>query len=475
MKEFDFVVLGAGSGGLTAARTAAELGAKVAILEKAEIGGDCLHTGCVPSKSLITIARKLYAQKSLEKFRSSQTQFSTGKIDYGQIRSAVRSRQQVIINDTDNEQSLADSGIVTIRGSFAFKDERTLVSNDGQTVRFKKCVIASGSSPRIPDMQGLDAVDYLTSDTVWGMKDLPKSLGIVGGGPIGLELGQAFAMLGVDVTVFERGDRLVGRFDEHVSVSLQKGLEDSGVQIVFHSEVQSLAKIEHSIKVTYKQAGQSKTLSAERLLLAVGRTPNTEQLGLDVIGIARNKRGGIIVDQKLRTAKKHIYAVGDCLAGPLFTHWAAEQGTNAALHALLRISRSLDANIVPSATFTTPEIGQVGATEQGLRATGTNYTKLEIPYTEIDMAVAEGETGRVTIIINQARRVLGAVVVGHNAAEMVGYFSLLIGKSLKLDELAGPIQPYPTYTIALKQLAGKQRITALRKSWLGRLLFKLTS
>lgn len=474
VEKFDLVVIGAGSGGLTAARTAAQFGIRVAILEKAKIGGDCLHTGCVPSKTLITIARRFHAQKDAAAYLQGLTLKSgSASVSFGKIMEAVKASQKVIEGSSDNAEALARDGIVTINGSFAFKDRQTVVSDRGQTVCFKKCIIASGSRPTAPKIPGLASAGYLTSDTVWDLAAVPESLAIIGGGPIGLELGQAFAMLGSQVTIFERGERLVTRFDEPISQALQQGLESSGVRIIFNSSVESVEQQADIRTINYSQNDQHASVTATQLLVAIGRTPNTEQLNLEAAGVTRNDRGGIIVDKKLRTDTKHIYAVGDCLAGPLFTHWAAEQGTNAVLHALFGINRSLDAGSIPSATFTTPEIGQVGASEQQLKAEDIDYHKLQIPYGEIDKAIAEKEHGSITVLVDKKRNVLGAAIIGKNAAELTGYFSLLIAKQLPLDALGGPLQAYPTYTIALKQLAGAEQLAAFQRSWLSKLLLKI--
>lgn len=472
MDTFDIVVLGAGSGGLTAARTAAKFGVRVALLEKGKIGGDCLHTGCVPSKSLIAIARQFNSQKNLETYFKGSPQ-NRQLVDFARIRQAIRANQQTIINSSDNAESLAVAGITVMHGAFSFQNRHTLVSHTGQKFRFKKCIIATGSKPNVPKINGLEQVQYLTSDTIWDETKLPDSLTVIGAGPIGLELGQAFAMLGSQVTVFERSERLVSRFDQPVSDALQKGLEESGVHIILNSSVNSVASTRQATTIQYTQGTELRTLNTERVLVATGRVPNTGQLGLETVGLQLNERGGIVVDKKLRTRAKHIYAIGDCLAGPLFTHWAAEQGTNAALHALFGFHRGLNANALPSVTFTTPEIAQVGTSEQQLKADKVRYTKLELPYDNIDKAIAEQEHGQITVLVDQKRRILGAHVIGHAAGELIGYFSLLLNKKVPLDALAGPVQAYPTYTIALKQLAGEQRLAGFRRTWLSRLLLKI--
>jgi pyruvate/2-oxoglutarate dehydrogenase complex dihydrolipoamide dehydrogenase (E3) component len=472
MFTYDLAIIGAGSGGLTAARTATRFGASVALLEHDKIGGDCLHTGCVPSKSLINIARKIDSLRKTARFMPGLNTVKS-ELKFSNIVESIKLSQKIIEDRSDNTTTLSRQGIAVIKGTFAFKDTHTLISGEGQAVKFKRCVIASGSRPRIPEISGTEGIPYLTSDSVWGLEKLPKTMAFIGGGPIGLELGQAFAMLGCKVTVFERSDRLVGRFDKSVSDALQKGLEDAGVQLIFNSSIESVAASNQSVVVRYKQSSVQSNLAAEKLFIATGRTPNTAYLGLGTVGIKLNDHGGIIVDKKLRTSAKNIYAVGDCLGGPLFTHWAAEQGASAVLHALFGIAHAVDSSALPSATFTTPEIGQVGPAEQELISKKINYRTLELPYANIDKAVAEEEDGFINIFVDSRRRVLGANIVGHNAAELIGYFSYLVGRKLKLDELAGSIQPYPTYIMALKELAADHKLTAFNHSLASRILRKI--
>ena len=468
-QQYDIAVIGAGSAGLTAARVAAGFKVRVALLERQKIGGDCLHTGCVPSKTLIAIARKFYQAHSIEPYARSGT--DPLKPDITAIRRAIKQSQNSIAEGSDSRSSLEAQGIDVLMGDYSFSDAHTLRSSSGRTVRFRKCIIAAGSKPTVPDIPGLAAAQYVTSDTVWDMKELPESLAVIGAGPIGLELGQALTMLGSTVTILERGDRLISRFDPPISQALQNGLEKNGVRILCNSSVTAIDTIHGQPVVAYRQAEQHGRLPASQLLVAVGRSPATENLGLSGIGIATDDRGGIAVDRKLRTRHKHIYAAGDCLGPPFFTHWASAQAASAAAHALFGVGQSQRPDIVPSATFTWPEVGQVGASEQDLQRTGKKYRKHMLPYDRIDKGIADSEEGFITILTDPQRRVLGAAIVGHDAAELIGYCSLLIARGDRLDALSQAIQAYPTYTFGLRELAATARLADYQTSgWVKALL-----
>lgn len=453
---YDLVVIGAGSGGLTAARIAAKFGLKVGLIEKNKIGGECLHTGCVPSKALIAFARNIHHAKQLKNIAT----VSISDIDFVKVQKSIRQKQSHIQEDTDNADSLAKDGIDTYIGTFHFSDEHTLLNDQEQAITFRHCIIASGSMPALANIKGLSDGDFLTSDTIWQLDAIPSRLLVVGAGPIGLELGQAFAMLGSDVTILERSSQLVQRFDSTARLALEAGLRETAVHVLYDSSVVSVEK-DVTYKVTISTNGEEQVKDFSHVLVAVGRTPNTGDLNLQAAGVTLAENKAIIVNKHYQTASKHIYAIGDCLAGPLFTHWAAEQGSRAAIHIALGFAPKLSPATLPTATFTTPEIACVGLTEQQLIETNVPYICLELPYDQIDKAVAEGKKGFVRIYIKPNRRVLGVVIVGQNASELIGYFVPLVAKKHKLDRLGRHIQAYPTYTIGLRKLASDTYLDAL--------------
>lgn len=467
--NYTLVVVGAGSGGLTAARVAAQFGVRVALLERHKIGGDCLHTGCVPSKSIISVARKFNDTKKLTDFAD----VSIKNLNFKKIHAFVHSSISTIETQTDNDAALKAQGIDVLHGTFKFKDKNSLIDDAGVTINFKKCIIATGSQPVIPKIEGLDDIPYLTSDSLWDLTDLPTSLAVVGAGPIGLELGQAFAMLGSKVTVFEQGDRLVPRLGQAASDALTMGLNDSNVEVIYKSAVKGFMKTPSGVELSYGIDDKNKSLQASHVLIAVGRAPRTKDIGLETIGVKLTDREGVIVDDKLRTPTKNVYAVGDVIGGPLFTHWAGEQGAFAAAHALFGVGKAPDINILPSATFTTPEIAQVGLSEESLVKQNIAFRKLNLPFSAIDRAVAEHESGTIDVFLNDKHLVLGATIIGHNAAELIGYFVLLMQYKTPFHKLGGGIQAYPTYTINLKELAGFDRIKQLKSKPLIKLLLKL--
>jgi len=458
-RSYPLVVIGAGSGGLTAARTAAQFGVRVALIEKDKIGGDCLHTGCVPSKSLISVARKIHETKKLSEFMPVQL----GPLDFASVHEYVHSRINHIETDTDNAEALEKEGVDVFKGEFHFNSVHS-VKSDNTQIEFKKCIIATGSQPIVPAIEGLNDISYVTSDTIWELKQLPSSMAIIGGGPIGLELGQAFAMLGTQVSVFERGESLVPRLGSRVFTALDASLQMDGVSIIYESNVTGFQTTAAGTVVQYAVGEQKGELPVSDVLVAIGRTPDTKKLDLEAAGVAANERGGIIVDSSMRTKAKHIFAIGDCVGGPQFTHWAAEQGARAAIRALFGAGKGPDPSVLPSATFTTPEISQVGATEQQLIDKRVAYTKLELSYDQIDKAIAEQELGAVEVYIDKSHSVLGATVIGANAAELIGYFVILMNRKLPLDYLSGGVHAYPTYTINLKKLAADTQIAKASSS-----------
>lgn len=449
-KQYDIVVIGAGSGGLTAARTAAQFGATVALLEKHKIGGDCLHTGCVPSKSLIKVARDIHKLGELSKF----TNISVGKVRFDDIHNYIHSKIHAIAEDTDNAASLAKNGVDVVCNTFKFTSKDTVSAlDDSMTIQFKKAIIATGSRPRMAEIPGINESNILTSDTIWNLTSLPKSLAVIGAGPIGLELGQAFAMLGSKVTVFEKGDSLLPRFDSIAGDSIAQGLATAGVEVKYMSSITGIDHHTTESTLHFTQNNKSSTIKTEQILLAIGRQPNVANVGLEKAGVKFKADKGIAIDAKLRTSNKHIYAVGDCVGGPLFTHWAGEQGAAAAIHALTGYATKPDASTLPNVTFTSPEVAQVGLTKKQLSHKEISFTEVNVPYSRIDKAIAENADGNIAVYIDKKGKILGSLIIGENSSELIGYIARLKHKGSTLEDFSNGAQAYPTYTIGLKTLA----------------------
>jgi len=472
MKKCDIAVIGAGSAGLTAARLAAKFGVSVVLFEKHRIGGDCLYTGCVPSKSLITAARDVHKAQNLQQYGVK----ASVKLDFQAVRNHIHSSIHCIKENEDSRRPLEEMGVEVVEEAVTFSDKTTLKTASGEEYSFKKCIVATGSSPNKLEIKGLKQEHIVTSDTIWSLDRLPKHLVIVGGGPIGLELGQAFAMLGSKVTVLERSDKLLGRFDQDVSDAIVKGLKETGVNILLNAEIEEVqdgTQLKMRIKSGDSSSSKSETYVGDKVLAAIGRTPNTSGIGLEKAGIKFDEHKGIEVDDKLRTSTKSIYAAGDCKGGPYFTHLAGEQGASALTHALFWYKRPVNWGALPWAFFTTPEVAHVGASEQELQSNDTPYEAEILDYGDIDKAIAEHHEGKITILLDKKRKILGATIIGKNASELIGYYAYIMGTGKKFDDLGEPIQAYPTYAMAIRQHASDVQIRAFTNTFIPKMLLKL--
>ncbi len=460
---YDLIVIGAGSGGLVAAETAVKLGASVALIEKSDsLGGECLHTGCVPSKSLIHASRTIWSAK--------QNKYSTGAdiiCDFKKVKQHINQTRKHIERTHDNDDYFTQLGIDVFHGEVVLMDKET-VSVNQQALKSKKIVIATGSSAFVPKIDGIEAINYLTNETVFDITELPQSLTVIGGGPIGCELGQAFAMLGSKVTILQSSDRLLPREEQYVSEILTKSMLDMGVSVITNANASKITKQADSISTFYKQNEEEKAISSSHLLIATGRQPNLPS-GLDAAGVSVNKRG-IVVDEKLRTSSKNIYAVGDCNGGVQFTHAAGEQAAKVVQHALYGFSSSNPAvNDIPWATFTTPEIAHIGHTTTSLESDKIAFKKLRTNYDHIDKPVTDNADGFIELLVTPKGTLLGATIVGENASEIINLLSF-VKKHATVQDLSKTIFTYPTIGIALKQLAADFVIEEATTGFKGKLL-----
>jgi pyruvate/2-oxoglutarate dehydrogenase complex dihydrolipoamide dehydrogenase (E3) component len=468
MKKYDIAVIGAGSAGLTAARLAAKFGVSVVLFEKQRIGGDCLYTGCVPSKSLITVAREIHNAQNLQSFGVK----TTVKLDFQAIRNQIHSSIHHIKENEDNPKLLEEMGIDVVEQAVTFADMETLKTASGEMYGFKKCIIATGSSPNKLKIKDLAQEHIVTSDTIWSLDRLPRHLVIVGGGPVSLELGQAFAMLGSKVTVVEQSDRLLGGFDQEVSDVILAGLKASGVNVLLNAEIEEV-KDETELKLRIKSGNKLEMYVADKVLAAIGRTPNTSKIGLTSAAVNYDKQRGISIDDKFRTDNKNVYAVGDCTGGPYFTHMAGEQGATALTHALFGYKRPVNWQALPWVFFTTPEVAHVGLSESDLQTNNTDYSTEILNFSEIDKAVAEHNNGKITVLLDKKRKILGTTIIGENAGELIGYYAYIMSTGKKLDELGKPMQAYPTYAMAIRKHASDVQIRAFTNTLIPKILLKL--
>ena len=458
-RRFDanLVVVGAGSGGLVAALIAATVKAKVTLIERHRMGGDCLNTGCVPSKSLLRSAKMLsYAARAKEfGLASAQVEF-----DFAAVMERVQ-RVIAAIAPNDSVERYAGLGVDCVLGDATIVSPYEVRVGE-RRITTRNIVLATGGSPFVPSIPGLAEADCVTSDTVWELRELPPRLAVLGGGPIGCELAQAFARFGSAVTQVERNGRLLMREDEDVADVLQAQFAAEGVRVLA-SHVVERVETENGAKrlLCRDAAGAAVAIPFDLILVATGRAPNTAGLGLEEVGVALDERGAVAVDEYLRTSVPTIYACGD-VAGPYqFTHTASHQAWYAAVNPLFGPLKRFkaDYSVIPWTTFTDPEVARVGLNEQDAERQGIAVEATRFHFADLDRALADGEgRGFVKVLTPPGKdRILGATIVGHHAGDLLAEFVVAMKWGLGLKKLMGTIHVYPTLAEATKFAASTWR------------------
>ncbi|MFC6286135.1 dihydrolipoyl dehydrogenase family protein [Nocardioides sp. GCM10027113] len=460
---WDLVVVGGGTAGIVGAKTAARLGARVLLVERERTGGDCLWTGCVPSKSLLAAASAAATARGSAHLGVRTDAVS---VDFGAVMRHVRGAIEHIA-PVDSPEALEDEGVTVWRGEARFLDRHRLVvsahERDHREVRFHQALLATGAAPAVPAIPGLHEVDHLTTETVWDLTELPSRLVVLGGGSVGCELGQAFARLGGPddpdhtVAVVEGAARLLPREEADAARAVTASLEADGVDVVVGAEVTKVVPDAPGAGTGgCLQLADGSTVPFSHLLVAVGRSPRTSDLGLEAAGVEVDERGFVRVDDRLRTTNPLITAAGDLTGHPQFTHTAGVHGSLAASNAVLGVARKVDLTAVPRVTYTDPEVAAVGVDRvsdpggsggpRGTDGDGDALREITWHHDHVDRAVAEGRTGGYTRIrIDRRGRVLGATVVGPRAGETIGELTLAVSQGLRTRDLAGVIHPYPTW------------------------------
>jgi len=436
MSKLDLVIIGGGAGGLVIASVAAQLGLKVTLIEKEEkLGGDCLHYGCVPSKTLIHAAKVASLMRRGEEFGLPAT---IPDVDLGKVNDHVQSVIEHIQHHDDPER-FRSYGCEVIFGVAEFTDPYTISVNN-EKIASKRFVIATGSRPFVPPINGLDDVDYLTNLDIFSMRTLPPRLVVLGGGPIGLEMAQSFHRLGSKVTIVERLPHLLPQEDPEIADALQEKLVTEGLNILTSTSVE---KVNSEADIKIISCSGNLKLEAEQLLVAVGRKPNVENLGLEAAGVNFTAKG-ITVDRRMRTSQKHIYACGD-ICGPYpFTHMAEYQAGIVISNAIFRFPKKTNYRVVPWATYTDPELARVGLTEQQARDQGIEPVVLRFEFKDIDRALTEVETSGLTKLITYKGKILGASILGPHAGELIHEIVLAMQTSAKISDISAAIHAYPT-------------------------------
>jgi pyruvate/2-oxoglutarate dehydrogenase complex dihydrolipoamide dehydrogenase (E3) component len=461
--EFDLAVIGGGAGGLVVAAGGAKLGAKITLIEKDRLGGDCLWHGCVPSKTLLKSARVAHAMRHADRWALSPVD---PKPDIARVMERVAGVVAGIAVH-DSADRFRSMGVDVVHGSGRFVSPAAFTV-DGRTITAKHFVLATGSRPAIPAIAGLGYVPYLTNETVFALREAVPHLIIVGAGPIGSEMAQAFRRLGSAVTVVDMANKILPREDADVAAVVQHQLELEGVRYRLGITVGGVMPGDpHAgrIRMTLRTAnGAVEQIAASHLMIATGRVPNIEGLGLDAAGVHLDN-GRIVVDETLATTNPRIHLVGDVAGAQPFTHMAEHHAGIVLRQTLLRMSWAKPSTVVPWCTYTDPELARVGLSETEARTHGIEHRIYRFPFNDIDRARAEGETeGFAKLVTDRRGRLTGAAIVGADAGELIAECVLAIGKQMKVDDLSAAIHAYPTRSQVARRAADQRRNQALTPS-----------
>ena len=474
-ERYNLVVVGAGTAGLISAIGSAGLGAKVALCEKELMGGDCLNVGCVPSKALIRAARSAADVRNAADYGVKVP--DSVAVDFPKVMERMR-RLRARISDNDSAQRFKSQGVDVFIGKATFTG-RDRVEVGDRTLRFSKAVIATGARAAAPPIPGLEETGYLTNETVFSLTDLPKRLIVIGHGPIGCELAQAFARFGSEVHILERSDQVLVAEDKDAAEVVYKALVRDGVKITTGCEITTVSRYGVDKVVELECAGERIQLAADDIIVATGRPPNVEGFGLDVAGVEFDPRGGVVVDDTLQTSNPNIFAAGDCCFQYQFTHLAdalARIVIQNALFGFPFMKKKASALTIPSVVYTDPEIAHVGMSERDARAKGIAVKTYVEELANVDRAILDGEVkGFLKVHAKEGTdQILGATLVARHAGEMISELTLAITAGVGLGTIAGTIHPYPTQAECIKRAAdafNRTRLTPRMKSlfakWLG--------
>lgn len=456
-KPYHIVVIGAGTAGLVTAAGAAGLGAKVALVEKFAMGGDCLNFGCVPSKSLIASARVASAIRSAARYGM---QSSEPDVDFPAVMERLR-RLRSEISGHDSAQRFSGLGVDVFFGNAAFIGRQEIEVN-GQVIRFKKAVIATGARAAQPKIKGLHEAGFLTNETVFSLVKKPERLAVIGGGPIGCEMAQAFQRLGSQVVLFHKNDHILDREDPDAAEIIQQRFMKEGIRLILNSDILEVEKSENSKIVSFRTGQTKDSVAVDEVLVGVGRVPNTENLGLHEAGVDFDATG-VTVDDRLQTSNPNIYAAGDICSKYKFTHAADAAARIVIQNALFLGRRKCSGLTIPWCTYTDPEIAHVGMYESEANASGVELNTFFVPFGDVDRAVVEGsEEGFAKVHVKKGTdEIVGATIVGSHAGDIINQLTFCIGRKIGLRALGEMIFPYPTQSEALKRAADAYNRTRL--------------
>lgn len=466
-EPYHLVVIGAGTAGLVTAAGAAGLGARVALIERELMGGDCLNVGCVPSKGIIAAARVAHTVKNTEAFGVNVPEGIT--CDFGKAMARMREKR-AHISPVDSAQRFADLGVDVFFGQGSFVDQETVSvtrsSGEVTELKFKKAVIAAGARAAAPPIDGLDTVDYLTNENLFSLTELPKRFGIVGSGPIGSEMAQSFARFGSEVFLFEKSDHILAREDADAAAIVQQQLKNDGVHLVLGATEMKLAPAGEQIRVQVSQNGSLKEIVVDELLIAVGRAPNIRGLNLEKVNVKYHKRA-VEVNDFLQTSNPRIYAAGDVCSQYKFTHAADFMARIVIQNALFALGpfgkKKVSDLIIPWATYTSPEIAHVGLYPKEAEEEGIEIDTYTQTFEHIDRAILEGnDHGFVKVHTKKGSdKIVGATIVAENAGDMISEVAVAMKNKIGLAGIGSTIHPYPTQAEAIRKLGDQYNKTKL--------------
>ncbi|MDZ7682052.1 MAG: FAD-dependent oxidoreductase [Fodinibius sp.] len=453
--DFDAVIIGGGSAGLTASGIAANFGAKTMMIEKDRLGGDCTWTGCVPSKALLKAGKIAQNIRNAGKYGLID---GDPEIDFKKLVKHVHEIRHDIYEEADAPENFEAMGIEVVPGRASFIDDHTIEivrkERDNRVVSARYFFICTGASAFVPPIEGIESVDYLTNESLFEIEELPQELVIIGAGPIGTEMAQAMQRLGSEVTVIDMADRIMTNDDPKLARMLKEKLESEGIEYVLGAQVNKVSSENGEVNVEVLVDGETKAVSGTELLMATGRRASVEGLNLEAAGVAYSKKG-VQVNEKCQTNVSHIYGCGDVTGDYQFTHMSEHTAKVATTNALLKYPMKVDADHVPWCTYTDPELGHIGATEQELREHGKSYEVYRFPFSKIDRALTESEgEGLIKVFAKKWNgKILGASVLGTNAGEMISEYAVAMKNGVSLRNLADTIHPYPTYGLGARRAA----------------------
>ncbi len=470
VSRYNLVVLGAGTAGLVTAAGAAGLGAKVALVERHLLGGDCLNVGCVPSKAVIRSSR---IAGELARATTLGYRHASGAVDFGAVMERMR-RLRARISPNDSVERFRGLGVDVFLGDARFTGADT-VEVDGKTLRFKRAVITTGARAIAPPIPGLAEAGYLTNETVFSLTERPREIAVIGAGAIGCELAQAFRRLGSEVIAFDILPQILGREDADAAAIVDRQLRSEGVRLVLSAEIRGVERKSGRKSIRYAVAGAEQEVEVDEILIGAGRAPNVEGLGLETVGVDYDQKRGVVVNDYLQTTNPSIYAAGDVCLDLKFTHAADFSARTVIQNALFFGRKTLSSLTIPWVTYTDPEVAHVGLYAEEAEKKGIAIDTFVRKLDEVDRAILDGEEeGFVKIHVKKGGdQIVGATIVATHAGEMIGEVTLAMVASVGLGRLAAVIHPYPTQAEAIRQVGdayNRTRLTPLVKGVFDRFL-----